>query len=90
MMGASSSFKSVTCLIAMLATCVCHAELRWEASTLESQTQPNDAAATFRFQFQNHGEVPVSVLEVKASCSCTAASPDKRNYAPGEKGTIKA
>ena len=41
------------------------------------------------FKFTNTGRGVLKILEVKSTCGCTAATPDKTEYAPGESGTIK-
>lgn len=40
------------------------------------------------FEFKNTGDAELELSDVKASCGCTTATPDKLNYDPGETGTI--
>ena len=40
------------------------------------------------FPFRNAGKVPVRIKSIKTSCSCTAASPVKETFGPGERGQI--
>jgi hypothetical protein len=40
------------------------------------------------FPFKNTGDHPVTITEVRPSCGCTTAVPDKKTYAPGESGEI--
>lgn len=42
------------------------------------------------FEFTNSGEVPVKILDVKASCGCTIPNWTKEEVAPGEKGIVMA
>jgi hypothetical protein len=40
------------------------------------------------YRFTNTGDQTVRIRSVPASCGCVAAKPEKRDYAPGESGTI--
>ena len=40
------------------------------------------------FEFKNAGDGELEISDVKASCGCTTATPEKLNYAPGEVGMI--
>jgi hypothetical protein len=40
------------------------------------------------FQFTNRGDAPLHIRRVTSSCTCTLASLDRWQYAPGESGTI--
>jgi hypothetical protein len=42
------------------------------------------------FKFQNTGDAELVITAVESSCGCTAAAPDKKNFAPGESGVISA
>ncbi len=44
----------------------------------------------YRFEFTNNGEVPVKVLDVKASCGCTTPEWSKEEIEPGKTGFITA
>lgn len=41
------------------------------------------------FHFKNTGNSPLVIKAVKPGCGCTTAELKKKNYAPGESGTIK-
>ncbi len=41
------------------------------------------------FVVTNNGKTPLIIRKVKASCGCTATSPEKTNLAPGESTNIK-
>lgn len=45
---------------------------------------------THSFVFTNTGTEPLEIVDIRTSCGCTAAHPDKKIYQPGEKGVIKA
>jgi hypothetical protein len=40
------------------------------------------------FEFKNTGNAELVIENVKTSCGCTSATPEKKNYAPGEGGVI--
>ena len=42
------------------------------------------------FAFVNDGETTVTIEAVNSSCGCTTAALDKKVYAPGEKGELRA
>lgn len=41
------------------------------------------------FKFRNEGKGVLTLTNVRSTCGCTVAKPDKKNYNPGEEGTIK-
>jgi len=41
------------------------------------------------FQFKNVGNALLKIIDIKTDCGCTVFSLDKREYAPGEAGTVK-
>jgi len=43
---------------------------------------------TAKIKFQNTGKGVLEIKDVKTSCGCTAAKPDKRAYQPGEHGEV--
>lgn len=43
---------------------------------------------THNFKFKNTGDADLKILDVKTSCGCTSATPEKDTYAPGEAGEI--
>lgn len=43
---------------------------------------------TAKITFTNEGDGEFVIYEVKSSCSCTVGKLDKKNYAPGESGTL--
>ena len=44
---------------------------------------------THNFEIQNAGKAELKIIQVRASCGCTAAAPKKMNLEPGEKTTVK-
>jgi len=49
-----------------------------------------DRTAATRFSFKNVSKEPVRVVDVKASCGCTAPSWSKEPVAPGKEGFVEA
>jgi len=39
--------------------------------------------------FRNRGSQPVSILDVRTTCGCTAARPDVERLGPGEEGSVR-
>lgn len=66
------------------------ASLKWESVEVSQAVDPASAEATASFPFKNDGMASVTITEVKASCGCTTAGLEKKTYAPGESGVIKA
>ena len=66
-----------------------HAELRWTQPVQEFHRSPQDKFVEATYTFKNAGSQPVSIENVRTSCGCTSADPDKKTYAPGESGEIK-
>jgi hypothetical protein len=46
------------------------------------------AALSHRFALVNRGTDAVEVVEVRPSCGCVTAAPDRRSFAPGETGSL--
>ncbi len=65
-----------------------HGELRWDQPAQRFYRTPQDKFVEAKFSFKNVGKTPVTIKDVKTSCGCTSADPDKKTYAPGESGEI--
>lgn len=67
------------------------AGLQWQATELTvPMTSPMTTEVEGTFHFTNTGTTPVTIRDVRTTCSCTAAVPDKTVYQPGETGTLAA
>lgn len=66
------------------------AEIRWERTAVECPADANTEKVEAVFGFTNAGKDPVTILELKPSCGCTAVTLEKRRYNPGEGGQLKA
>lgn len=75
------------CLLAHAST---EAELVFENTEIEIQSGFLDTSAEALFRFTNTGDQPVVITDLKSSCGCTVPQLEKRQYAPGEGGEIKA
>ncbi|MBL4576387.1 MAG: DUF1573 domain-containing protein [Opitutaceae bacterium] len=64
--------------------------LTFEQKNIFIQAQPADDKAEALFHFTNESDHTVTVLLVKSSCGCTVPELDKKVFAPGEEGQIKA
>lgn len=59
-----------------------------QETTLEFGTVEQGEVLEGTIEFINRSDRDVTLLEVKASCGCTAVKPDKMTFEPGEKGVI--
>ncbi len=66
------------------------AVLRWEATEVSIDAPPLAESVQAAFVFTNTTAEPVTIAEVHSTCGCTVPELDKRTYAPGESGTIRA
>jgi hypothetical protein len=80
-----------TLLIAMLATAAAiagGAEITFEKSLFDFGEIEKGQKVEHTFVFQNTGDEDLEIQEVRPSCGCTTAEPDKTVYKPNEKGEI--
>lgn len=66
------------------------AALQWEAMVRTPEIALGASQVAAEFPFTNTGKEPVVILSLRASCGCTVPELEKRAYAPGESGVIKA
>lgn len=66
------------------------AELEWESKILAFTAGFSEEKVTADFVFKNPGPGPVTIKDIRTSCGCTTAALDKKNYLPGETGSIRA
>ena len=69
---------------------VARATLKWEQLRADLAPGPKDKTVEATFAFVNEGTTPVTIESLKSSCGCTTAALDKKVYAPGEKGEVRA
>ncbi|MCC5834066.1 MAG: DUF1573 domain-containing protein [Opitutales bacterium] len=66
------------------------AVLEFERDRIELDAGWDDQSVDVAFPFENTGSKPIRIQNVRTSCGCTAATPEKRVYQPGESGSISA
>lgn len=66
------------------------AALDFETERIELEVGWGDEAVEASYPFTNRSEQAVTILQVRTSCGCTAATPEKNRYEPGESGAIDA
>ena len=69
---------------------ILQAELLWEKTFITLKAKADDTVLEAVYKFTNKSDSPVEIEKVKSSCSCTTASTDKKVYAAGESGEMKA
>ena len=64
--------------------------LTWENRDLEVKAGVKENRVQAVFAFKNGGDKPLVITEVRTTCGCTTAQLGKKDYAPGEAGTLNA
>ena len=64
--------------------------LEWKQKTIELSAHARQENVEAAFVFKNNGATPIIVQSVTASCDCTVPQLDKKVFAPGETGEVKA
>lgn len=75
---------------ALLLPSLASAALTWDTQQIKLTVKPSDKEAVGLFHFVNSGQTTVTIVHIQPSCGCTTAQLEKRVYAPGESGDIKA
>jgi len=65
-------------------------QITWENRQVDVRPGMLDTNVAVIFKFSNIGNQPLTLGNVKADCSCTVASVQKKVYAAGESGEIEA
>ncbi len=65
-------------------------QLNWETKKLSLTPAPHEEAVEGVFNFKNTGDKKVRITKVDPTCGCTVTELEKKTYAPGEKGRLKA
>ena len=66
------------------------AGLEFAKTHFELDAKAGDTQAEVIFKFNNRGKENVEITKIQSSCECATAQLDKKQYAPGESGEIKA
>lgn len=75
---------------ALLLPVLASAALTWDNQQIKLTAKPSDKEVVGLFHFTNSGQTTVTIVHIQPSCGCTTAQLEKRVYAPGESGDIKA
>ena len=67
-----------------------HAALKWDQVRADLAPGPKDKTVEAKFPFVNEGPGTVTIESLKSSCGCATAALDKKVYARGEKGEVRA
>lgn len=62
--------------------------IKFDKSNHDFGTIEKGSKVVTKFEFTNSGDSVLKIEDVKTSCGCTTATPEKREYLPGEKGVI--
>lgn len=62
--------------------------IKFSKDTHDFGTIEKGSKVVTEFEFVNAGKSVLTIEDVKTSCGCTTATPEKREYQPGEKGVI--
>ena len=62
--------------------------LDWGNTTAQIQLASGEPRGTGQFVFTNNTGETVKITSVETSCDCTVVQPEKREFAPGEKGWL--
>lgn len=65
------------------------AKLDFGESRLQVTIEPNEKEKIVKFPFQNKSDKKIRIVGVKASCGCTIADLNKKEYEPDESGELK-
>jgi len=84
-MRISLSFLVLACLLSLA-----EGRLVFESEEIEFEAKLEDTRSEVVFRFRNEGDEPVKIVGLHSSCGCTVPSLEKRDYAPGESGEIRA
>lgn len=79
-----------TPLIALVFCAPLAAQLEWKSKEVSQAAKVEATEAVAKYEFTNKGKEAVTIEAVSTSCGCTAATPDKTTYQPGESGQIEA
>lgn len=62
--------------------------LDWESKTAHIELASGEPRSTGHFNFTNNTAKTVKITAAETSCECTVVQPEKRVFAPGERGTL--
>lgn len=69
---------------------VAPAQLSWERTSVELFASVGQESIVAEFPFTNRTAAAIEVQDLRSSCGCTVPMLEKKVYAPGESGVVKA
>lgn len=69
---------------------IAQANLVFETVTQDLPTKWSDTKVVATYKFTNTGKETVKITDMQSSCGCTTPVLEKKEYAPGEEGELKA
>lgn len=63
-------------------------KMTFKETTIDFGEVDSDASVDVNFEFENTGTDMLIIKNISTSCGCTAATLEKKEYKPGEKGNI--
>ena len=86
--GKKTSMRLLLLLALLLPASALAGGLTWDKTEVAIESIEGGGKVPGEFRFTNTSAHPIHLRVVAASCGCIVAKPDKRDYAPGETGTI--
>jgi uncharacterized cupredoxin-like copper-binding protein len=65
------------------------AKIKFDKSQHDFGVIKEGIVADYVFKFTNVGKMDLEIRDIRTSCGCTAASPSKKIFKPGESGELK-
>lgn len=81
---------SLLCFLGVYNISLAQSKIEFETSTYDFGQIEEGTVAEHEFVFINHGDQPLIISSVKASCGCTTPGWTKEPVMPGKEGYIKA
>ncbi len=86
--SSSSPVKLVLLIALLLPSAALAQALQWEKTRTPVEAAEGGGTVTAYFRFTNTSDQPVRIRSVPTSCGCMVGMPEKRDYAPGEQGSL--
>jgi len=67
-----------------------NAGLVWEQTIYEAKAKEGAKEERASYRFENKENYPITIKKVQPSCGCTTVELEKKEYKPGEQGTLVA
>ena len=84
----TSCYVIVVCGVVHLFASEARAELEFTSTILDKGEVRAGPPLSHRFTFTNQGSANVEITEIQTSCGCLTPQLSRRQYSPGEKGSV--